>query len=421
MRRAVMPVALLATGCLATPQPLSPAESAQAIAAALRSGQLEQAIAAAARARLRHPEDAAVAAWSSVVAECLWQDQRAADELAAAARFEQRSGAAVTEMRGRLGELLFAQGRWGEALAPLRAAAVAGGSASQRHAALAKLAAALPFRRQQVGPLATEQPLLAGELPEFICSIGGLQRVFAIDSGTSMTTLGATLANDLRVAAVTPAGVVADGTGRDVAVSLGLLPAFAIGEVGLGAIPVAVVSDGALALRDAFTGPERPPTAVLGLDLLALFRLTIDPGRHTVVFEVSRGIADADSVQCVRADGRCLLPVTVDDTRLWFALDTGASHSSLTSTGLRALPGGEARATPAFRRVNAAGGGSVSVREVRELLLRVATTRFGGVTLPVIDRPPGATFPLHGVLGNDLLRRCRVTFDRGRLSLEVPA
>ncbi|MBK8099914.1 MAG: aspartyl protease family protein [Planctomycetes bacterium] len=421
MHRAVVAILLLAPGCVAPSPLLTPAESALAIAAALRTGQLEQAIAAAARARLRHPDDGTVAAWSSVVADCLWQDQRAADELAAAARAEQRAGAPTAAMRGRLGELLFLHGRWGEATAPLQTAAVAGGDSAVRYAALAKLAAALPYRRQQVGPLATEQPLLAGELPEFVCSIGGAQRVFAIDSGTSMTTLSASLANEVRVAAVTPAGVVVDGTGREVAVSLGLLPAFAIGDVGLGTIPIAIVSDAALALRDAFSGPERPPAGVLGLDLLALFRLTIDPGRRTVVFEVSRGVADADSVQCVRADGRCLLPVTVDDTRLWFALDTGASHSSLTVAGLRALPLGEARATPAFRRVHAAGGGSVSVREVRELLLRVATTRFGGVALPVIDRPAGATFPLHGVLGNDLLRRCRLTLDRGRLSLEVPA
>ncbi len=93
--------------------------------------------------------------------------------------------------------------------------------------------------------------------------------------------------------------------------------------------------------------------------------------------------------------------------------DTGASHSSLTSLGVDNLPPGR-RAAPSFRRVRTVGGGMIAVRELRDLVLRVSDARFRGVVLPIVDRGSGGSFPVHGVLGMDLLGRCRVTFDRGR-------
>jgi hypothetical protein len=122
-------------------------------------------------------------------------------------------------------------------------------------------------------------------------------------------------------------------------------------------------------------------------------------------------------VQCVRAEGRCLVPVVVEGARLWFVLDTGASHSSLTALGLSRIPGGDERAVPSFRRVRTVGGGLVAVKEVRDLVLRCSDARFLQVTLPVVNRGRAEVFPVHGVLGIDLLSRCRVTLDRGRARL----
>jgi hypothetical protein len=200
---------------------------------------------------------------------------------------------------------------------------------------------------------------------------------------------------------------------------LGVLDSFAGGAIWLGAVPVLVVDDERLAMRDLYGGPARAPVGVLGLDVLSLFRMTLDPVRSVLVLEWPRGLAEADSVQCVRSDGRCLVPIAVEGRRLWFVLDTGASHSSLTALGLEALPGGASRASPGFRRIRTAGGGGLSVREVRNLVLRVSQTRFPGVDLPVVGREPSEVFPVHGVLGIDLLRQCRVTLDRGRARLEA--
>lgn len=392
----------------------------QAVALALREGRLEGAAELLAAVRARYGNQAAVATWSSVLAELLWRDDEAVREMHAAVRAAVAAGAPaeeVAELRGRLGDLLFQAGRWGEAWTAL----LADSPVSPQRAAFATVAAELPSVRQPRGPLLTEQPLLPGDTPEFVCGSGGRQRPFAIDTGTSMTTLGRSFAEELAVAHRVAAGEALDSGGRKLPIEVGVLPHFQIGDVDMGATPVLVVDDAALRLRDLFGGAERVPRGVLGLDLLAAMRLSIDPERASVTLELPRGLPEDQSVQCVRVDGRCLAPVTIEGVRFWFVLDTGASHSSLSDAGLARLPDGDARAVPTYRRVRTVGGGTVAVREVRGLVLRCSEARFAGVTLPVVPRGQGGTFPVHGVLGIDLLGRCRLTLDRGRARLIAPS
>lgn len=411
--------AAIAVGALATcttrrPEPPI-AQMIDQITTALRSGNLERAIEIAARARSRHPTDADVASWSSVVADLLWQDDRAITEQITALRNARTAGApqeVLKPISGRLGDLLFQAGRWGECSGPLLGGAV--GDDAERRRSFATVASTLAYLRKPSGPLLTEQPLLPGDAPEFVCGAGDKLRPFAIDTGTSMTTIARSFAAELGVRNQMSAGAALDGTGQQLAIDVAAIEGFTVGDVGLGAVPVLIVDDAALRLRDLHGGPERVPRGVLGLDVLAAFRLTIDPERRSVVLELPRGLPEGESVQCVRAEGRCLLPVHVEGVRLWFVLDTGASHSSMTPEGLLALPGGEGRAVPSFRRVRTVGGSILAVREVRDLVLRCSEARFVSVTLPVVPRAAGVLFPVHGVLGVDLLCRCRVTLDRGR-------
>lgn len=389
----------------------------QAIAVTLREGRLEAANELLAAARARHGGHHAVATWASVLAELLWRDDEAVREMQVAVRTAVATGApaeTVAELRGRLGDLLFQAGRWGEAAS---AFAAAGAAVSPQRAAFAVVAAELPIVRQPQGPLLTEQPLLPGDAPEFVCGVGDRKRPFAIDTGTSMTTLGRSFADELAATHRVDAGEALDSGGRRLPIEVGVLPRFQIGDVDMGATPVLVVDDAALRLRDLFGGAERVPRGVLGLDLLSAMRLSIDPERASVTLELPRGLPEDQSVQCVRVDGRCLAPVTLEGVRTWFVLDTGASHSSLSDAGLARLPDGEQRAVPTYRRVRTVGGGTVAVREVRGLVLRCSEARFQAVTLPVVPRGQGGTFPVHGVLGIDLLGRCRLTLDRGRARL----
>ena len=414
---AMFSVAMWLAGGCATRSPEPVEDQLETVARALRQGRLEQAMDVVARARARNPQNADAAQWSSVVADLLWNDDEALREQASAiraARIQGVDAATDAAQRGRLGDLLWQAGRWGECTGPWMAGAQ--GAVAERRKAFALISSLLPFVRKPAGPLLSEQPLL-GDAPEFVCGSGDRQRPFAIDTGTSMTTVSRSFAEELGVRNRQPAGTALDGAGRPLAVEVGLLMQFTVGDIEMGPTPLLVVDDEALRLRDFFGGPERVPRGVLGLDLLASCRLTLDPERKSVVIEMPRGLPEDQSVQCVRADGRCLAPVFVEGVRLWFVLDTGASHSSLTKAGVEALPGGEARTVPSFRRVRTVGGGLVAVREVRDLVLRCSEARFLGVTLPVVPRAADVLFPVHGVLGVDLLSRCRVTLDRGRARL----
>lgn len=386
-------------------------------ATALREGRLEEAEELIGEARKRDPRNVNAARSSALIADLMWRDELAISEQMAAIRLLRPAGDTedLARLRGQLGEQLFLAGRWGESSTPLLAGAL--GVDYERRRAFAVVAATLPFVRRFAGPLVTEQPLLSGKAPEFICGTSGRLRPFAIDTGTSMTTVAATFADELGVRSKRSAGFAVDGAGRQLPIEIGMLPRFRIGNVDIGAVPVLVVADRALRLRDLHGGPEHVPRGVLGLDMIAACRLTLDPERGSVVLELPQGLPPADSVQCVRSEGRCLLPVVVEGKRLWFVLDTGASHSSLTTLGLVEMPRGEQRAVASFRRVRTVGGGLVAVREVRDLVLRCSEARFLRVTLPVVNRGSSDLFPVHGVLGIDLLSRCRVTLDRGRARL----
>lgn len=383
---------------------------------ALEGGDIEAAEEAAIRGRRRHPKDGRLAVCIATVHDMLWRDDLALAAWREVAADPERAGWSIAEARGRLGDQLFAAGRYGDSVAPLLAGSVDDNALRRR--GLLAVAREMPFRRKQTGPLVTEHPLLEGALPEFACSLGELRRAFAVDTGSSMTTIARSLAVEARARASTDLGTIPDGAGRQVAASIAVLEDFAVGEISFGTVPTLVVDDERLAMRDLHGGPERPPIGVLGLDLLGLFRMTLDPVRKSLVLEMPRGLSSTSSVQCVRSEGRCLVPVMIEGERFWFVLDTGASHSSLTPHGLAKLQGGESRAVPGYRRVRTAGGGGVSVREVRNLELAVSQARFVGVSLPVVARAGRGAFPVHGVLGIDLMRQCRVTLDGGRARME---
>lgn len=411
-------LAVLAAAC-ATPRPMASIEGELALAArALRDGRIDEAAERVAEVRRRAPRSIAGAQWHATIASLGWRDDEAVEACRTALRSARDADAPrelVAELEGRLGDVLFQAGRYGESVQPLSRGAV--GEAAARRRALAVLAGGLPFVREAAGPVASEQRVVVGDVPEFACGIGGRQRPFAIDTGTSMTCVTRSFADDLGVAPRWPAGSAFDGLGRSVAAEVGIIARFTAGDLTLGDVPATVVDDAAMQLRDAYGGLQRAPRGVLGLDVLGSLRLTLDPERGSVLLERPRGLPEAQSVPCVRVEGRCLVPVVIDDVRLWFVLDTGASDSSFTEAGLERLPGGVGRASPAFRRVRTLGGAAVAVREVRDVTLRCSEARFVGATFAVVDRERSTLFPVHGVLGVDLLCRCRMILDRGRVRI----
>ncbi|GAB4152215.1 MAG: hypothetical protein Fur0037_21000 [Planctomycetota bacterium] len=414
-RGGVLCLWILSAACAAPPAPPTAAESAAAVRDALCRGHVDRAEALLQGAVERDPEDPALLAWSAAIHAMQWRDDLAAME----ARRLLRGGRAADlgDLDGFLGDLLFAAGRYAESQAHLVAGAR--GRDRERRMALASLVVRLPARRRVAGPIATERHMEGG-IVEIECSVGDRIRPFGIDTGTSMTTVTRSLARELGCAEGIPAGFAVDAEGREIEVAATVLDPFSVGELDLGATPALVVEDDAFSLRDEHGGAPRPMGGLLGLDVISLFRVTIDPARESVVLEMPRGLSLGDSVACLRSEGRCLVPVSIEGRDLWFVLDTGSNKSSLTESGLAELPGGAGRASPGFHRVRSAGRTGLAVREVRDLVLRVSGVRFRGVDLPVVARESRGLVPVHGVLGLDLLLSCRVILDGGRVRLDAP-
>lgn len=394
-----------------------PSAYVQSITDALRTGDPEQARIHLREALRRFPDEGAFATWSALIEQMYWREPQALEDLMSLHRDQDYQSLGREELMGRIGDLLFRTGQYAESIPYLFVGQQA--SEGPKRRALLQLARALPYSRSEPSELNAELPLIAGVPPRLLCSFGEKQRPFVLDTGATFTTVSADLARDLAVASITAAGDSVDGRGRAFPSSFGVLPSFSLGSVELESQPVLVVSESALSMRDPLGGSETSARGLLGLDLLARFRVIFDPQRRSVAFALPQGLEANDSVQCILFHGNCLVPVTLEGKSMWFALDTGASHSSLTETGLLALPGGSRRALDKMRRVHTPGGMVHSVSEVPDLSITVSTVRFS-VDLPVVQRRALELFPIHGVLGADLIMRCRTTFDGGRLRM-VPS
>lgn len=388
---------------------------------ALRAGDVLTTEGLLARARQRYPIDTDVLRLDALMADMRWRDEIAIADLKAICRLES-DPAAIAEASGRAGEKLFMVGYWRESEAHLRAA-IAGEAESperSRRQAWADLARSLPAIWRGPTSVEASAPLASEPLPELLLGVGERGGAFVLDTGATITTLSMSLARALGVEPLLPGGEVSDGAGQPFSVHYGILQELLVGAVRLGPLPVLVVSDQVLAMRDLFGGPGRAVDGLLGLDVIVRFRVEVDAKARLLTVSSPRGIDAAHAVPALRVDGGLRIPVVVEGRSLWFQLDTGASHSSLTPAGVRELPGGDLRAAAGFRIVHSPGGTRYSVRELRSLEVRASGAIFSEVDLPVVDRPAGATgLPLHGVIGADLVSRCRMIFERGRLVLEV--
>ena len=424
VRRAANSV-LLATlvllpACLAwegSKRPAPVSEYLEGVAASLHLGDVTRAEDVLARARSRFPDDGGVRATEALLAQMQGRDEEAERDLHELASIPGRGGLNEAELSQRIGDLKFRAGRWRESASYLFR--VPPGPDGDLRRALAMLTLRLPQTRAAVRSLAVERPLLPGPTPKLIVSVGGKDRALGLDTGASFTTLGAGLAKEIPVDGIQPAGTAVDGADQAFPVSVGVLGQLALGEVELGALPVLVVDDERLLMRDIEGGAESRVLGMLGQDVLLRFRLTIDGLRRSAIFEPSRGLPERQSLRCVWHEGRLLVPVVAEGRTLWMVLDTGASRTSLTDEGLATLPGGERRAVAGFAKLRGPGGVRLSVRMVKELAMAIGESRFSCPELPVVERGRRGVFPVHGVLGADLLMRCRLTLDRGRVKVSV--
>ncbi|MBK8980053.1 MAG: aspartyl protease family protein [Planctomycetes bacterium] len=419
--RALLAVCALA-GCAARTggAALDPLGAASAMRAALAVGDVDYAERVLSDARARHPRDVGLLVWGAVLNRVQWRDVDAVDDLLSAVELAGEDAELRSELAGRLGLALFRAGRYAEARTWLAQADPEGGGRP-----LARLCAELPFARAEPAATATELPLLARRPPVMLCRVGDRDAPLVLDTGASWTTLTRGFADVLGLRSDSAPIDARDATGRDVEGRLTVVRSLSVGTLELATVPALIVADERLRLPQDDADGAPSVCGVVGFDVLERFRFTLDPERGSLLLEPRRGLPPTRSVACLRSRSSVLVPVKIEAARHWFVLDTGASRSSLTPAGLARLPGGATRAEPDHSVVRTVGGRSVAVRTVRGLTLDIAAARFAGVELPVVARDaPGATEddgpPIDGVLGVDLLLRCRATFDGGWLRLESP-
>jgi predicted aspartyl protease len=237
---------------------------------------------------------------------------------------------------------------------------------------------------------------------------------FILDTGAGTSLVSPRLAGDL--------GVVANGrregagAGGRVQVEMATLDSLAIGGARRAPMPVAITAE--IERIGAATGATIDGD--LGYDFLRDFRVTIDYGRQIV--RLVQGTADVVAggpltrneipfTLAAPMKPLVMVPVFVDGRGPFtFAVDTGASITTLSPL----LAGRLALASTGATRMTGAGGvmeatfarvGSLAIGGARADDLTVAVSDFLGSLGDVIGTR------LDGIVGYDVLRRHRVTFD----------
>ncbi len=394
-----------------------PARIATQVEAALASGDVSMAEQLLVVGLARWPGDPGLGAWSAVLHGLRGDREREIDELRALPRHLSADDPERAALSARVGIELFRAGRYGEAGPWLRAA----GGSDPTLAGLAVVTDDLPvFQRRLGGRAVAELPLVEESPPVLECSVEGSTARMVVDTGASMTTISRQLAERIGLLVPPPYVEARDGTGAPIPAAIGVVPTLRLGALELGPVPVLVLDADRLDLR---SGESDGVDGLIGFDLLSRLRFTFDPERRSLVLGAPRGTTGSDlAVHCLHEQGCVLAPVRIQRREFWFLLDSGASSSSLTPTGYDALVEGRGPGELTHRSVHGPGGERLAVVEVPEVSLEVAGARFSGLTLPVIRRSPepGSLLPVHGVLGGDLLLRCRTTYDSGALRIAAP-
>ncbi len=382
----------------------------------LGKGRFSSAAGILRRAIRRFPRDELVLRWSVELHRMQWRYREALSLLLELSRVEGLQTITRQEVMGQIGDLLFENGEYGRSAHFLYSGVAGPGSVHRR--SKADLTLALPYIRHQITYRSVEAEIIGSTWPSLLCDFGDKTRLCVIDTGSTMSILSRGVAKDAEVSGVREFGAVRDSLGREHGADIGVLANLSIGGIPLNALPILVVDDQQLALRDPFGGPEDSPMAILGIDILSRFRVVLDYSSELVRLDSPGKLAELDSERCLLHEGCLVFPVRVDAVDMWFILDTAASHSSLTRAGLALLPGGDRRVVPDHRYTKSLAGRGLISRQVGNMVLQSSGVRFSGVVMPVVERTTSAAFPVHGVFGVDLLRHCRLTMDSGRIRLD---
>ena len=284
------------------PEIASPLDYVSAATDELHKGHFDSALDVLARARGRFPFDEAVLRWSVEMNRMQGHYREALASLLELSRTEHLQTVTRREVSGQIGDLLFESGDYGRS-AHFLYSGVSGPAVVHRRAK-ADITLALPYIRPQVAYQTVDVKLFTTVWPSVVCGLKDKSRLCVLDTGSTMTTLSRSVAKDVGVTDVRDFGMVRDSLGRKHGAYIGVLKGLSVGTVGLSVLPVLVVEDERLALRDSFGGPENPPMVVIGLDVLSRFRVVFDYSGEVVRFDRPVGLTSPQAERCLLVEER---------------------------------------------------------------------------------------------------------------------
>ena len=257
----------------------------------------------------------------------------------------------------------------------------------------------------------------------------GLSRTplrFVLDSGAGMCVISEETARRLGLSAVARGGVArAVGGGGRFEIVYGFLSSLQIGEARVENVPVYIRQ---------FHNTQEQVDGYIGISALSKFLTTIDYRERTMT--LLRGDERAAALATPLGPGAVELPIRTTSSGFWssevriegvesplnFILDTGASVS-VVSQALFEREELSRYAQATRMRIFGAAGVAENVRVLRLPRVMFGTHGSANVTAAVLDLEPineTSGFEQMGIIGGNVLRHFRITFDfsRGMIRLE---
>jgi predicted aspartyl protease len=242
--------------------------------------------------------------------------------------------------------------------------------------------------------------------PRVPMRVNGTGALMGIDTGAGLTVIGSELAQAAGAKRLGARTSARDAHGGGVQAELGTVTVD-LGGIVIERHPVLIIDSARLRYRTAdaeITGYD----GVLGWNALSVLRTTLDNSRQTLTFEKSRGAARNGDLfwigePYVRARASNGFP-------LLLFLDTGASHTALSSPAARAsgLGAGERGSSLVM---GAAGSRTMEITRHRDAALYAGGSWIAFGEMQSMEPRSSGYAVRDGVLGADALTRGRVVID----------
>jgi len=247
----------------------------------------------------------------------------------------------------------------------------------------------------------------ASTTPRVPVRVNGTGALMGIDTGAGLTVIGSELANASGAKRLGARTGARDAHGEGVSAELAIVT-LDLGGIVIERHPVIVIDSARLRFKAAgseITGFE----GVLGWNALSALRTTLDNARQVVTFEKSPGMARGGGdllwigEPYVRARASNGLPLTL-------FLDTGASHSALSTPVARAAGLGEGERAKSLV-MGASGSRTIEVTVHRDATLYAGGSRIAFGEMQSMEPRSSGYAVRDGVLGADALARGTVVID----------